>query len=284
MGIAEKLKAWMQLVRIGNSLSIGLASIVGYWVGGGHSIRDALLLFLSSMLIGAAGNVINDYFDRDIDAVNKPWRPIPSGRISPRAALIGFAVMTALGLGIAALLPIQCLVVAAIAAVMLTLYSYKFKKMLLIGNNVVALMSATNLVYGGLAAPKPITSLFPAIYAYLLILGREFMKALEDVEGDSKHGVRTLATVFGPRAAYVASLIVLGILIAISPLPYVLMHFNALYIVLATLGTDLTLAIALFTARDLTPQSAWKATRVMKLSFVFGLLAFLLGAPSISLS
>ncbi len=279
----SKVKAWLQLMRIGNALSIGLASIVGYWVGGGHSIREAVLLFVSSMLIGAAGNVINDYVDRDIDAINKPWRPIPSGVVSPREALVGFFVLTAAGLAIAALLPLPCLAVAVIASVMLSLYSLKFKKMLLVGNNVVAIMSATNLVYGGLASPKPVLSVFPAIYAYLLILGREFMKALEDVEGDAKHGVKTLATAFSPRAAYIASLIVLGALIAISPLPYILMHFNTLYVVLATLGTDLTLVIALFKARDLSPRSAWKATRIMKLSFVFGLLAFFLGAPSIQL-
>ncbi len=276
----EKVKAWFQLVRIGNALSIGFASIVGYWVGGGRSLEDAILLFASSMLIGGAGNVINDYVDKDIDAINKPWRPIPSGRISPREALLGFFILTGLGLAIAAFLPLPCFVVAVIASILLPLYSLKFKKMLLVGNNVIALMSAANLIYGGLAAPQPLLSVFPAIYAYLLILGREFMKALEDVEGDAKYGVKTLATVFSPKAAYIASTLVLGILIAISPLPYILMHFNTLYVVLATLGTDLTLVLAMLKARDLTPKNAWKATRIMKLSFVFGLLAFFLGAPS----
>jgi len=283
LGAGRKVRAWLSIVRIGNAVSIGLAAIVGYWVSGGSSIETAIKLFLSAMLIGAAGNVINDYADREVDAINKPWRPIPSGAISPREALTGFFILNAVGLAIAALLPWTCLLVAAIASVVLALYSLKLKKVLLVGNNVVALMSALNLVYGGLAAPNPLLSLFPAAYAYLLILGREFLKGLEDVEGDKRFGIKTLATEFGRRCAYIASWIVMGVLIAISPLPYILAHFNLLYIVLATLGTDATIIVALLTARRLDERSAWRATRIMKLSFVFGLLAFLVGAPRIAI-
>lgn len=283
MGLGRKVRAWMSIIRIGNAASIGLAAIVGYWVAGGSSIATALKLFFSAMLIGGAGNVINDYADREVDAINKPWRPIPSGAISPREALIGFFILNGAGLAIAALLPWTCLLVAVLASIALALYSLRLKKILLVGNNVVALMSAINLVYGGLAAPKPLLSMFPAIYAYLLILGREFLKGLEDVEGDRRFGIKTLATEFGRRWAYVASWIVMGVLIAISPLPYILAHFNLLYIVLATLGTDATIVIALIAARKLDEKSAWKATRIMKLSFVFGLLAFLVGAPRIAI-
>lgn len=50
-------------------------------MSGGHDLLEALLLAPSAALIGAAGNVINDYFDIGLDTVSKPWRPIPSGRI-----------------------------------------------------------------------------------------------------------------------------------------------------------------------------------------------------------
>lgn len=276
----SKLRAWLELVRIGNALAIGLASIVGYVLSGGTSIRDGVMLFLSSLLIGAAGNVINDYFDREIDRVNKPWRPIPSGRISPSEALAGFIALSSAGLALSLFLPIECVAVAAIAIVLLFLYSASFKKKLLLGNNTIAALSALNIVYGGLASPNPCMAIVPAIYAYLLILGREFLKSLEDVRGDSIHGVKTLATVYGPRVAYIAAVAVLGLLIAISPLPFLLMHFNTLYLILAVLGTDLTIVIALIKARNLVPRSAWHATRLMKLSFVLGLLAFLFGAPT----
>ncbi len=277
---SSRLRAWLELVRIGNALSIGLASIVGYVLSGGSSLRDGIALFLSSFCIGAAGNVINDYFDRDIDSINKPWRPIPSGRISPREALVGFFVLALTGLGISLLLPLPCVAVAAVCTILLFLYSANLKKRLLLGNNTIALLSALNIIYGGLATNHAYAAVLPAIYAYLLILGREFLKSLEDVEGDAKHGVRTLATVYGPRVAYAAATGVLAALIAVSPLPFLALHFNIVYMVLAAIGTDLTIVVALAKARDLRPENAWRATRLMKLSFVFGLLAFLFGAPT----
>ncbi len=268
------------LMRLGNSLAIGFASIVGYTVSGGSDWWTALLLFLSSSLIGAAGNVVNDIMDLEIDRINKPWRPLPSGRMSVRSAWILYAILNIVGLSTALALGIPNGVVAATAILLLFLYSWRLKKVLLVGNNVVASLSGIVLVYGGLPAPNPMNSLVPAIFAYLLILGREFLKSLEDVEGDKKFGVATLATAFGPRVAYVASIIVIAILIALSPLPFIFMGYRLPYILLAVLGTDLSLAVALVIARRMDSRSAWRATRLMKISFVCGLLAFLLGAPS----
>ena len=93
--------AWLRLLRAGNCAIIALATYTGYLVGGGTYTTEAFLLALSAFLISAGGNAINDYFDAEIDAVNKPWRPIPSGIISRETALaasiLAFLAGTALG-------------------------------------------------------------------------------------------------------------------------------------------------------------------------------------------
>ncbi len=87
-----RLAGFITITRPVNSLVAGLAAIVAYLIDTGTVIPETLLLFLIVALITAAGNVINDFFDAEIDAINRPDRPIPSGAVSSGAAR-GFAVM-----------------------------------------------------------------------------------------------------------------------------------------------------------------------------------------------
>ncbi len=81
------ISSWLRLLRAGNCIIIALATYTGYLVGGGTYTFEVLLLALSAFLISAGGNAINDYFYTEIDAINKPGRPIPSGIISRETAL-----------------------------------------------------------------------------------------------------------------------------------------------------------------------------------------------------
>ncbi len=274
----RKARAWLELIRIGNALAIGFAAVVGYRVAGGHSLHEALILFLSAMMIGSFGNAINDYLDREIDLINKPWRPIPSGRISAREALIGSIAMLVLGLTLSSMLPLTCFVIACIAAVILFLYSWKLKKLGFLGNLTVATLSSLCIVYGGLAASaKTARYLLPAVYAFLVILGREILKGIEDVVGDRMHGVNTIAVKYGIRTATVVGFAILFSVVAISPLPYLLYDYNLLYLALAIIGVDIPVIIASLIMRKPTPERAWRATRLLKAPLICGLLAFYLG-------
>ena len=86
-----RLAGFFTITRPVNSLVAGLAAIVAYLIATGTVIPETLLLFFVVALITAAGNVINDFFDAEIDAINRPDRPIPSGAVS-RSAARGFAV------------------------------------------------------------------------------------------------------------------------------------------------------------------------------------------------
>ena len=269
--------AWLRLLRAGNCTIIALAAYTGYLVGGGTYTFEALLLALSALLISAGGNTINDYFDAEIDAVNKPWRPIPSGIISRETALaasiLAFLAGTALGFYVSP----ACGLLAAVASALLTLYSWKIKRKGLLGNLTIAGLSALNLVYGGLIAPKPLYSLMPAAYAFLIITGREILKGLEDVVGDRMGEVKTLAVVRGEKYAFMASTLALMGVIAISPIPLA-MGYGPAYFAMAVLGVDLPIIVSLAYVWGEPIRRAWRATRILKIPLFAGLLAFLLGA------
>ncbi|NMB78739.1 MAG: UbiA family prenyltransferase, partial [Methanomicrobiales archaeon] len=82
----------IRITRPVNSFAAGIAAIVAYYIASGMIIPEVLLLLAIVFLVTAAGNVINDYFDVEIDRVNRPDRPIPSGLVTLSAAR-AFAVI-----------------------------------------------------------------------------------------------------------------------------------------------------------------------------------------------
>ena len=274
----NKITDWLGMLRIGNAIVIGFAAITGYVVSGGTNPWTALILALSATLIGCYGNIVNDILDVEIDRINKPWRPLPSGRISMASAKTGAALLLVLGMIISFLLPPACPLMAGAASILLYAYSWRIKKTGFLGNALIALLSLMVVIYGGLAAPSPLRSLVPAIYAYLIILGREVYKGIEDVEGDKKHGVKTIAVSLGVRQALIIGSILLFTVVAISPIPYIYMGMNTAYLITAVLGVDIPILTAFILIIRDPLRYAWKATRILKIPLFMGLLAFFLGS------
>ncbi len=275
---------WLGMLRIGNAAVIGFAAITGYTVSGGRHIWDALLLALSATLIGCYGNVINDVLDIEIDRINKPWRPLPSGRISLPSAKTCAALLLIAGIALSLVLPPVCPVIVVIASFLLYAYSWKVKKTGFPGNIVISLLSFMVVVYGGLAAPNPARSFVPGLYAFLIILGREIYKGVEDVEGDRRHRVKTIAVSIGVKPAVIIGTLILFTVVAISPLPYFYMGMNIAYLLSAFLGVDLPIIIASIKIIRNPVKYAWTSTRILKIPLFMGLLAFFLGSLPLNLA
>ena len=127
------LAGFLTITRPVNSLVAGLAAIVAYLIATGTIIPESLLLFVVVALITAAGNVINDFFDAEIDAINRPDRPIPSGAIS-RGAARGFAVTLFLaGILVSFFTNSLCIGIAIFNALLLVAYAAKLKRLPLTG-------------------------------------------------------------------------------------------------------------------------------------------------------
>jgi 4-hydroxybenzoate polyprenyltransferase len=232
------------------------------------------LLALSSVLIAAGGNIINDYFDINIDLVNKPGKVIISKYIHRHWAILWHILLSLAGvlLGLfiefrthAYLLGLTNLV----CVVLLFIYSIVLKRKPLSGNIVIALLTAwtvlvvtfseTNVLFAeGSALPlSKITRLtfLYAGFAFILALVREVIKDMEDVNGDSRYGCRTFPILFGLNAAriFVAVwLVVLLALLAIMTI-YILQFgwwLSALYCILLLILPAIKLFKNLFKSRD----------------------------------
>lgn len=224
---------------------------------------------------------INDYYDRNIDAINEPNRPIPSGIISPKEALfftialsiIGFVV--ALGTNFPDLL---CPMVAAIAWIVSITYATKGKRMGLLGNFLVSTCVVIPFIYGSFVVQEPKLSIviFTAI-AFLSNTGREIAKGIVDVEGDRSQGIGTIAVLYGERAAAVVSSVFVVSAVAVTPLPWILGLVSQWYLPFVIL-TDVGLVWASVSLlRNYSRENARKVKNLILLWFILGLLAFVSG-------
>lgn len=271
----QRVADWLRLLRAGNCAVVSLGAYTGYVAGRGGSLPQGVLVAVSAALVAAWGNIVNDYFDLESDAISKPWRPLPSRRISPGSAVSASLLLLAAGLALGFLVSPLCGFTAVLASALLFLYSWRVKALGLPGNVLIAFLAALNVVYGALASPEPWRSLLPSAYAFLIILGREVLKGVEDLEGDAARGVKTVASTLGARAALRVSAVLLLAVVALSPLP-LLSGYGALYALFAFGGVDAPIALALLKAGP-EPRRAWIATRILKVPLLMGLLAFLVG-------
>lgn len=185
-----------------------------------------ILLVLASVLIAAAGYIINDYFDINIDRVNKPAKMVVEKVIKRRWAIVWHMVLTFAGLALSLFVSFKTSLVIFFAntgcALLLWVYSTTFKKKLLSGNviisaltawTIIVLYFAVNTVYLNTLSQPPgiITAMnqvfkFGALYAgfaFIISLVREVVKDIEDIEGDARYGCKTMPIVWGIPAAKV---------------------------------------------------------------------------------
>lgn len=226
------VSAFLRLVRWPNLVFIALTQVLFEYCIYERVFSKELqvyesfyLLIIASVLIAAAGYIINDYFDLDIDQINKPEKVVVNSVINRRWVIFWHMFLSLIG--------IYCtmfalrfsefwhLILANMCSVIfLWIYSTSLKKQLLIGNVLISLMTAW--VIGILYFSKYPLSNFPssnyssnqnvrffrlsilyAGFAFVISLIREVVKDLEDMEGDRKYGGRTMPIVWGVNASKV---------------------------------------------------------------------------------
>ncbi len=226
------IAAFLKLVRLPNLLFIALAQLLFEFciyrpLYRGQVPEGDLLHFiflaLASLLIAAAGYIINDYFDINIDEVNKPHRMVVDKVIHRRWAIAWHFMLSTSGIILTILaVPFRekwYLVLANAGCVaLLWFYSTNFKKSLLVGNIVISLLTAWTILviffskvsladaFGGNSEIQPRFFRLAFLYAgfaFIISLVREAIKDMEDMPGDSKYGCRTMPIVWGVNAAKV---------------------------------------------------------------------------------
>ncbi|HLP51107.1 MAG TPA: geranylgeranylglycerol-phosphate geranylgeranyltransferase [Chitinophagales bacterium] len=245
----EKVIALARLVRAGNLFIIALSISLFYYLilVPAHQFRlftnlvpftnfEFVLFVLSVILIAAAGNIINDYFDFELDKEFKPERPLAQGMFSLDTAMYLHAALAFAGIGIGFYLgyradSFKIGYIYVICTIMLYVYSAFLKKVALAGNVLVSALTGFVFVLLMLFELRFLNTLhfenagyvldlllwqvkFYGGFAFLTNLAREIVKDIEDREGDEEHNILTLPVQFGVPVAKIAVGIVFALLLA----------------------------------------------------------------------
>jgi 4-hydroxybenzoate polyprenyltransferase len=254
------------------------------------------LLIIASVCIAAAGYIINDYFDVNIDQVNKSSKVIIGAYIKRRYAILFHALLSITGLLLSMYIgyKIQNIYIPVfnfISIVVLWFYSTTFKKKLLIGNILISLLTAwvilvlTVAEYRFRVSPQDIVwqrllkvSFVYAGFAFIISLVREVIKDMEDIEGDLKYKCKTMPIVWGLPVSKVFTGVWIVVLTGlIAALQIYVLQFGWWY---STLYSLLTIMIPLvWVLRKLyeanTPQQFHKLSKMVKMIMLAGILSMI---------
>lgn len=201
--MASFLQSLLRLTRFTNLLIIGLAQyFTAFFLVDTTTITDFRLLILtaSTILIAAAGYIINDYYDIKIDYINKPERVVIGKGIPRRFAILFHTLFSFAGIALGYFLGWQIALINFLSVFLLWWYSNNLKRLPFVGNFSIALLTGTSIyivaiLFGG----DDTLIIIYSFFAFFMTLVREIIKDMEDLKGDSTFGCKTLPIVWGFR-------------------------------------------------------------------------------------
>ena len=251
MATAELGRGLLDLARPVNAVAAGGLTLIGAYVAGGVLAAPFAVAAAvgATVLATAAGNAVNDYFDRDIDRVNQPGRAIPRGAVSPRGALVYSLLLFAAAVVLALTLPPLAIAIAGVNLLALLSYTSWFKGRPGAGNALVAYLGGSTFLFGGAAVGDPGAAATLFVLAALATFAREVVKDVEDREGDAAEGLRTLPIAVGERPALWLGTVLLLAAVLASPWPYLDGVFGLAYLAIV-LPADAVMLYAAYEAFD----------------------------------
>ena len=289
--------ALISLIRPVNSVMIGFAVIVGVAVVAPSKTLELeslgfltgffvssysmviLLGFLTGFFVSSYSMVINDCYDVEIDRINSPTRPIPSGAVSLRQANMFAVVLLLTGFATASFISLTNLAIAAFFALLAWSYSYWGKKRGFSGNVMVAASVAVPYVFGGVAIGKgdDIMLWSLALTSFLAGTGREVVKTISDVEGDKTRVVRSIAITKGEKTASRIGALFFLAAVSTSLFPLMLGIAGIVYAILVFVTDAFFIYLSSKIIRNYTVEGAAKVKKLALGGMLLGLLAFLFG-------
>lgn len=264
------------------------------------STTNFIILVLSTITLAASGNVINDYFDIKADKINKPTKVIVDKHIERRTVVLIHVILTLFGIISGLFISIiyrketYAFLFVAIPAI-LWFYSTHFKKQILIGNLIVALLVAisaclvvsvefaaiaalsdTSILNSSACSTAWLYTTSVALFAFLTNLAREIVKDMEDVDGDIACNCHTLPVDMGIKySKYIVVTLEIIILIALWVSYTIFEKFQHIpyieYYILITITLP-TIFICIKTLRSKTPKEFHNVSSLCKVVMTFGVL------------
>ena len=272
---SEKLIAAFRIVRPFNVLIMMIVIAAAVLLSGGMQagVVTVLVAALVGGLVGGGANAINDYFDVDIDRINKPDRPLAKGDLNRRTALYIWLGCTLGGISLNLFLNSASFWIAVSASAALFLYSAALKGTVLLGNLLVAAVTGLALIYGGVVAGFPEQAYFPAFFAFLINFGREIVKDVEDREGDKAGNALTLPVKYGVPKALVMATVTFIILMGSTLVPFTLGIYGTRYLVIVNVVNILVIFVIISMWSDSSPSRLGRLNNLLKIGMLIGLIA-----------
>jgi len=190
-------------------------------VGKLPSIKVTLLVLFIPMMGWTAGLYLSDYLDRKLDAIQKPHRPIPSGRIRPKEAIIVGASFAIAGFFLTFLLTLYDVILVFVVALLVFLYAHISKSHGLSGNINRGLVTVAAYFFGVFATNTSFSSI--PLYVWLLSIvfllhdtNSNLVGAIRDIEGDKKGGYQTIPVKYGVKNSVLFSLLLTAVWLPVS--------------------------------------------------------------------
>ncbi len=269
------MKPFLRLIRPVNCTMAAVAVLIGAYLGGMSTFPPVLFAMVAAFVVSGGGMVINDYYDRDLDFIYDYDRPIPSGKVSLRTALILASSLFTIGIYLSFWINIHAFAVAAVNSTLLIAYAKDLQKRFFISNLTVSFLVGSTFVFGGLAVENFLPALLLGSMAFFANTGREIIKDLEDKKADATKEINSVPIVLGEnKSRHISSVLVIAAIV-LTPVPIVLGIFELWY------GIAVLASVAVFVKSVKMiefDEEAAKVQGMLKLGMLIGLIAFLVGA------
>ena len=231
------------------------------------------------MFFTIGANTLNDYFDYEIDKINRPDRAISSGLVLRNHALILSLFSLVVGVLIALRLNKDSqLLSIGVSLPLIIAYNVKLKNYPLIGNIIVSLILAMSFIYAGLVFKKTEPLIIPALLAFGLTLIREIVKDLADIKGDKSAGLMTFPIVYGKKKTIILCTILSLFLGIGSFIPFLTGYYNTFYGISLILMVEIPLAVVVISLLNKPViLTAKRGSKLLKFCTLGGLLSIYIG-------
>ena len=266
LGFIDKVKAHLELLDPVTWISAFPCLAGGVMASGAmhSSVHDYLLLFALFVIWGPLGigfsQSVNDYFDLELDRVNEPTRPIPSGRLTEKEAIWNWSIVLITAIFVGAWIGIYiggqrglifttCLFIALIFGYIYSAPPLKLKK------NILFSAPAVGLCYGFvtyLSANALFSEIRPEVIGlaglnFFMAVALIIMNDFKSEDGDAKGGMKSLTVMIGSRNTFLVAFIIIDLVFAVFALLAWIWDFQILvYIILVSLAVNVFIQIPIY--------------------------------------
>lgn len=276
----RKVRSLIELVRPELPFAAGVCVIIGEIVASGNSYSSLKLFmgFVWGFFLSSPAMILNDYFDIEVDKVNAPQRPLPSGLILPTTAIIFTIITTLIGLVASVFISKLAVLLYIIFWLMDFAYNWKLKEMGLLGNLLVSISVSITFILGGIAVGQPWNKVvwILSLLIFLFDLAEEIAADAMDIEGDKKRNIKSIAILIGKKNALRISASLFVLVIICSFLPTFLNLLGTSYLVIISITDMMIFFFEIKLLKSRTIEEGRVSIRSIYLSALFGMLAIII--------